>query len=136
MFPTGARPGRLDRHIDFLARLHLVWAAFNAIIGAGVIAFATAAALLRVPAGRLRPGAEIAASVTAAGFLVVAVTAIVWAVVHWWCGRALLGRDRWGRLLALGLAMLNALLFPTGTLLAGYALWVLLQDDARRRFEE
>lgn len=135
MSTTGATAGRLDRHIDFLARLHLVWAAFNGIIGAGVVAFAVAAALLTGPAGETRPGAELAAGVTAAGFLLVAAAALFWAAVHWWCGLALARHDRWGRLLALVLATLNALLFPVGTLLAGYALWVLLQDDARRRFE-
>jgi hypothetical protein len=132
---TSASPGRLDRHIDFLAQLHLVFAAFNGIVGTGVVAFAVAAALLTGPAGRTRPGAELAASVTAAGFAVVAGTALLWAAVHWWCGRALAARDYRGRLLALALATMNGLLFPVGTLLAGYALWVLLQEDVRRRFD-
>jgi len=39
-----------------------------------------------------------------------------------------------GRWLALALATMNAVLFPFGTMLAGYALWVLLQDDTRRLF--
>jgi hypothetical protein len=129
-----APPSRLDRHADFLARLHLVFAAFNAIVGAGVLAFAIAAALLTGPAGRERPGAEIAATLTSAGFLVVAGTALLWAAVHWWCGRAILRRDVRGRWLALALATMNAVLFPFGTMLAGYALWVLLQDDTRRLF--
>jgi hypothetical protein len=132
---THPPPTRLARHADFLAQLHLVFAAFNAIVGAGVVAFAVSAALLRGPAGHTRPGADIAASVTAGGFAVVAGAALVWAVVHWWCGRALLARDHRGRLLGLTLATLNAVLFPIGTLLAAYALWVLLQDDARRLFE-
>ena len=132
---TTTAPTRLDRHVDFLAHLHIVFAAFNGIVGTGVMAFAVSAALLTGPAGRTRPGAEIAASVTAAGFAVVAGTALLWAAVHWWCGRALVARDYRGRLLALALATLNAVLFPIGTMLAGYALWVLLQDATRRRFE-
>jgi hypothetical protein len=135
VFTTNPPEGRLDRHVDFLAQLHVVFAAFNAIVGTGVVAFAVSAALLSGPAGRTRPGAEIAATVTAGGFAVVAGTALLWAVVHWWCGRALLARDHRGRLLALTLATMDALLFPIGTLLAGYALWVLLQDETRRRFE-
>jgi hypothetical protein len=134
--PTPTPAGtRLARHVDFLAQLHLVFAVFNAIVGVGVVAFAVSAALLTGPAGRTRPGAEIAASVTAGGFAVVAAAALVWAAVHWWCGRALLARDYRGRLLGLMLATLNAVLFPIGTMLAGYALWVLLQDPARRLFE-
>lgn len=134
--PSGRlRAGRLDRHIDFLGRLHLVWAAFNGIIGVAMTCFAVSAALLSDAAGEARPGSEIAATVTASAFLVVAAAALVWAAVHAWCGRALLRHDRWGRLLALALGVFNTLMFPLGTGLGGYALWVLLQDDARRRFE-
>jgi hypothetical protein len=132
---TNAPPGRLARHVDFLAQLHLVFSAFNAIVGSGVVLFALSAALLTGPAGRERPGAEIAASITAGGFAVVAAAALVWAAVHAWCGRALLARDPRGRLLGLTLATLNSVLFPIGTMLAGYALWVLLQDETRRLFE-
>jgi hypothetical protein len=130
-----APAGRLDRHVDFLAQLHIVFAAFNGIVGTGVAAFAVSAVLLTGPAGRTRPGAEIAATVTAGGFAVMAGAALLWAAVHWWCGRALLARDHRGRLLALTLATMDALLFPLGTMLAGYALWVLLQEETRRRFE-
>ena len=135
MATTSARQGRLERHVDFLARLHKVFAAFNAIVGLGVAAFAIAAALLTGPAGRTRPGAEIAATVTAAGFLVVAGTALLWAGVHWWCAGALRARDMRGRWLALALATMNGVLFPLGTMLAGYSLWVLLQDETRSLFE-
>jgi hypothetical protein len=38
--------------------------------------------------------------------------------------------------LALALALLNALLFPLGTVLAFYTLWVLLQEEVRARFEK
>jgi hypothetical protein len=73
--------------------------------------------------------------VTAAGFTVVAATALAWAMVHAWCGSALRRHDRWSRMLALALALLNVLLFPLGTVLAFYTVWVLLQEDVRARFE-
>lgn len=133
--PSLGRTGRLDRHIDFVARLFVVWSAFNGIIGTAMVLFAASAALLSRAAGEARPGAEIAATVTAGAFLIVAATALLWAVVHAWCARALLRHDRWGRLLALALGVFNVLLFPFGTALGAYALWVLLQEDARRRFE-
>ena len=38
-------------------------------------------------------------------------------------------------MLALVLSPLNALLFPLGTVLAFYTLWLLPQDDVRVRFE-
>jgi hypothetical protein len=39
-----------------------------------------------------------------------------------------------GRLLALGLAVFDALLVPLGTLLAAYTAWLLLQESGRQRF--
>jgi hypothetical protein len=127
-------PG-LDRHIDFLGRLHLVWALLNAVVACGMAAFAAAAGVLARAAPHEGPGSEIAAILTAAIFLVLAVSAALWAAVHWRCGHALIRHDRFGRHLALALAVGNSMLIPLGTLLAGYALWVLLQEDARAFFE-
>jgi hypothetical protein len=126
---------RFHHHVDFLARLYLVWGAFNAIVGVATAWFAASAALLSRAAGEVRAGADIAATVTAGAFLLVAATALLWAGVHAWCGRALLRHDRWGRLLGLALAGFNALLFPLGTALAAYALWVLFQEEVRQLFE-
>lgn len=130
--PAGSR---LDRHIDFLGVLHLVWAGFNGLVGLAMACFATAAAILATDASAAQPGTEIAAGLTAGGFTIVAATALVWAVVHAWCGAAVRRRDRWGRVVALALTLFNLLLFPFGTMLSGYALWVLLQEDVRVRFE-
>jgi hypothetical protein len=126
--------GRFDAHIEFLGLLYLLWAAFNAILGVAMGLFAASAALLAVAPGG-RPGLELAASFTAAAFAIVAATAVVWALVHAWCGQALRRRQPWSRVLALALALLNALLFPLGTGLAFYTVWVLLHEDVRVRFE-
>jgi hypothetical protein len=127
-------PG-LDRHIDFLGRLHLVWALLNAVVACGMTCFAAAAGVLAMTARHTRPGSEIAAVLTAAIFLVLAISAALWAAVHWRCGHALIRHDRVGRLLALALAIGNSMLIPLVTLLAGYTLWVLLREEARGRFE-
>lgn len=132
---SAGAPGAIERHIDFLAHLHIVWAAFNGIIVAGLAFFGAAAVVLAHAMRATEPGAEIAAVVTAAGFFVLAALSVVWALVHRWCGRALLRRERGGRLFALVLAIGDAFLFPLGTLLAGYTLWVLLPEAARQRFE-
>jgi hypothetical protein len=127
------RAGRPDRHIAFLGILHQLWAAFHGIIGLALGFFAVSAALVASSPDR-QPGAEIAAGVMAVGFAVFAAAALAWSLVHAWCGRALGRRQPAARLFALALALLNALLFPLGTLLAGYTAWVLLQDDVRARF--
>jgi hypothetical protein len=127
------RTGRADRHIAFLGVLHQLWAALHGIIGLALACFAVSAALVAVsPEGR--PEIEIAASVTAAGFAVLAAAALGWSLVHLWCGRALRRHNPAARLLALALALLNAMLFPLGTCLAAYTAWVLLQDDVRAKF--
>ncbi len=47
-------------------------------------------------------------------------------------GRALRRYRPWARLAALGLAVINVVLFPFGTALGAYACWVLLTDEGRR----
>ncbi len=98
-------------------------------------AYAASAAMLAGAPSAVLPGRDVAASVTAAAFLLVAVTTLVWAAAHLWCARALHARDRWGRLLALALAAFNTVLVPFGTLFAGYTLWTLLQERSREAFE-
>jgi hypothetical protein len=44
-------------------------------------------------------------------------------------------RSPLGRVLMLGLAMVNLLVFPFGTGLGAYALWILLTNEGRRLFE-
>lgn len=130
------RRGRLDRHIEFLGNLYFIWAWFNGLIAAGVACFAVSAVLLARATADAQPGTDIAAGVTAGGLLTLAAAAAVWAGVHWWTGRALHRFDRNGRLAALALSIGDSFLLPLGTVLAGYALWVLLQEDARSRLME
>jgi hypothetical protein len=50
-------------------------------------------------------------------------------------GAGLLAHKRWGRILALVVALLGILNFPIGTLVSIYAFWVLLQDASATYFE-
>lgn len=49
-------------------------------------------------------------------------------------GYGLLKRRNWGRVLGIIVAILNLLNFPIGTLLGGYALFVLMQTSASEYF--
>jgi len=49
-------------------------------------------------------------------------------------GRAIHRRQQAGRLAALLLSIPNLVIVPFGTALGIYALWALLNDDARREF--
>jgi threonine/homoserine efflux transporter RhtA len=66
---------------------------------------------------------------------IVALIALVWAILHIVVGRQLKKLRPSARLMTLGLALGNLILFPFGTALGGYALWTLLKDDGRRLFE-
>lgn len=125
--------GSIDSHLELLRWLQWLWAGFNAAIGAAMAAFALAA-ILAGSAWVGVNGTALASGVLAGAFGAVSVAALIWAAAHAWCARALARRDPWGRVIALGLALFDALLVPLGTLLAGYTAWVLMQEEGRRRF--
>ncbi|HEU4556299.1 MAG TPA: hypothetical protein VFS20_00570 [Longimicrobium sp.] len=51
------------------------------------------------------------------------------------CGWGLLTFRRWSRVFGIILSVLQVANFPFGTLMGGYGLWVLLNDDAQRVLE-
>jgi hypothetical protein len=123
------------RHVAFLSRLFLVWSAFNGIVAVAVLAFALAAASLALSSGAERPGTEVAAVVTAATLTVLALAAATWTWVHYFCASGLSAGSARARTLGIALGLFNLMLFPFGTALGVYALWVLLDDEVRTSFE-
>jgi hypothetical protein len=117
-------------HIQALGWLHVLWGAFGVLAGASLalLAVGTRAALIGLDGGGADGVAAVwvlavcGAVLAAAGVLMIAV------------GRSLCRRSQAGRLAALVFALPNLVLVPFGTALGGYALWVLLNDDARREF--
>jgi hypothetical protein len=132
MMPLTAS-GTIDSHLELLGWLHWFWAGFNAVVGAAMAAFALAAVFAGTDSIGVN-GTALASSVLAGAFGLVALAALIWAAAHAWCAHALGRRNPWGRVVALGLAVFDALLVPLGTLLAAYTGWVLLQEEGRRRF--
>ena len=65
----------------------------------------------------------MAARLTGVTITVIALIALVWAVLHLVVGRQLKKYRPSARLMALGLAVGNVILFPFGTALGGYAFW-------------
>ncbi len=126
----------MARHVAFLSRLFLVWSAINGIVAIAVFAFAVAAASLALSSGTERPGTEVAAGVTAATLMVLSLAATTWTWVHYICARGLTDLSPRARTLGIVLGLFNLMLFPFGTALGGYALWVLLDDNVRTAFEQ
>jgi len=123
----------VERHVDILAILYTLYGALAMLLGASLLLLSAGAlAILFGPDGS---AVGFAAGVTATGFAVLGVVALVWGGAHVGASVLLRRRQPAGRVLTLGLAVVNLLVLPFGTALGAYALWILLTDDGRRLFE-
>ena len=83
----------------------------------------------------LGTGVEFAVGVTTAFFAAAGVFALLWGSAHVWAAMLLDRRQPFGRVLTLGLAVVNLVALPFGTAFGIYACWTLLANDGRRLFE-
>ncbi|HEX7281577.1 MAG TPA: hypothetical protein VF239_05945 [Vicinamibacterales bacterium] len=125
----------MKRHVEFLSTLYLVWGAIFVLVAIAGFALAAGAAALATSTGAVRFGSEMAARLTAVSIGVIAVIALMWGLMHLFVGRTLRRHRPSARLMSLGLAIGNLILFPFGTGLGAYACWVLLKDEGRSLFE-
>jgi hypothetical protein len=125
----------VKRHVDFLSTLYLVWGAIFVLVAIAGFALAAGAAALATSSGAVRFGSEMAARLTAVSIAMIALIALIWGALHLFVGRTLRRYRPSARLMSLGLAIGNLILFPFGTGLGGYACWVLLKDEGRSLFE-
>ena len=123
----------MERHVNLLSTLATLWGALAMLIGLSTLLLAAGAMaeLLAPAANRV----DFSAGVTAAFFLIIGVFALVWGGAHVWAAVLLRRRRAFGRVLSLGLAIVNLLVLPFGTAFGVYAFWVLLRDDGRQLFE-
>ena len=123
----------MDRHVTLLGILASLWGALAALVGISMLLLAIGAmAIVDDPDGQR---VALAAGVTLAIFTSVGIFSLLWGVGHVWVAMLLRRRQPLGRVTMLGLAVANLLVFPFGTALGGYALWVLLSNEGRRAFE-
>ena len=125
----------MKRHVDFLSTLFQVWGAIFVVVAVAGFALAAGAAAIATSTGAVRFGSEMAARLTAVSIGLIAIIALVWGMLHYFVGRRLKQFRPSARLMSLGLAIGNLILFPFGTALGGYACWVLLKDEGRSLFE-
>ena len=123
----------MDRHVELLGVLARLWGALAVVVGVSMLLLAAGAfALSAGPEGET---VTLAAGLTAVVFVSIGIFSLVWGVAHMWAAVLLRRRAPSGRLLTLGLGVVNLLVFPFGTALGGYALWILLTHEGRRLFE-
>jgi len=119
--------------VDFVGVLFIVWGLLTALIGLSTLALGLGA----VPLMRATEpgGGQVAAGLTVAVFISLAVIAILWGAAHVAVGMPLRRHRPWARVMALTLGSLDLVLLPFGTALGAYALWVLLHEQGRSLFE-
>jgi hypothetical protein len=123
----------VDRHVRLLAILGTLWGALAILVGVSMMLLAAGAlAILWGPEGDT---VAFPAGVTAAVFVSIGIFSLLWGVGHVWAAMLLRRRVSLGRVIMLGLAVVNLLVFPFGTGLGAYALWILLNNEGRRLFE-
>jgi hypothetical protein len=124
----------VKRHADFLALLYLAWGAIFALVGLAGFALTAGAMAIAGSNGLVADPSDFAAGVTAFTMGLLSTLALLWGLLHLWLGASLRRYRPWARLAALGLAVINVVLFPFGTALGAYACWVLLTEDGRKLF--
>ena len=125
----------MKRHVTFLSTLYLLWGAIFTVVAISGFALAVGAQAIADSAGPVRFGSEMAARLTAYTIGVIATIALIWGGLHLWVGTAIKKYRPSARMMAIGLAVGNMVLFPFGTGLGGYACWVLLNEEGRLLFE-
>ena len=125
----------MRRHVEFLSTLYVTWGVIFAFVAVAGFALAGGAFAIAESNGPVRFGSEMAARLTGVTIAIISIIALVWAVLHIFVGRQLKKLRPSARLMAIGLAVGNMILFPFGTALGGYAGWVLVNEEGRRIFE-
>ena len=123
----------MERHVTILAILTTIWGALAMLVGVSLLLLAVGpVAILSAPQG---DSVGFAAGFLAGVFSLTGLFALIWGGIHVWAATLVRRRQPLGRMLGLGLALVNLLILPFGTALGIYALWVLLTNEGRRLFE-
>jgi hypothetical protein len=123
----------MERHVHLLGILASLWGALAMLVGVSMLLLSAGAVVeLLDPVGA---GVGFAAGLTATVFALIGAFALLWGGAHTWAAVLIQRRRPLGRVLSLGLAVVNLLVLPFGTAFGAYALWVLLTADGRRLFE-
>lgn len=121
----------MQKHLELVGLLYIMAALVTALVAVAVLILGFGALSIV-----WSDGPQMAATVTGATFIVVAVLLALWGVVNAWVGRELRrGHRPVARLAGFGLAILHLFILPFGTALGVYGLWVLLHPETRARFE-
>jgi hypothetical protein len=125
----------MRKHVELLGILYILWGGLFLLTGLAVLALGVGAAAIGASFTPEDAAGRLAATLTAVTFIVLAGVLLVWCVAHIWNGVALRRHGEWARAVGLVLGILDLFVLPFGTALGIYALWVLMNDQARPLFE-
>lgn len=113
----------MHEHLRIVAWIHLAMGALGVLVGIFVFGVMGSVGALT---GDVREGTLLAVlgALLAGFFTLMSVPALVG-------GWGLLKRKPWARILVLILSFMNLFGFPVGTLVGGYSIWVLMQDETK-----
>ena len=123
----------MERHVRLVGILSSLGGKLAMLVGVSMLLLSAGA--LAELLESLGTGVEFAAGVTTAVFAAIGVFALLWGGAHVWAAMLLDRRQPFGRVLTLGLAVVNLVALPFGTAFGIYACWTLLANDGRRLFE-
>ena len=120
--------------VDVVGILFIVWGLLTTLVGVSTLALGIGAVAVIASAAPGTGGGDVAAGLTAFAFTALAIMAMTWGAAHVIVGVPLRRHRPWSRLAALMLGAVDLLLLPYGTALGVYAVWILLNEDAKRLF--
>ena len=113
----------MDQHLKIVGWMHLVFGALGVL---GAVVFGGFGAIVGLFSGE--PGGLMAGGVIGLLAIFFGLLALPSLMGGW----GLLNYKPWARILVIVLSVLNLLNIPFGTLIGGYSLWVLLNDETRQ----
>jgi hypothetical protein len=132
-----SRPGVavVQKHINLLGILHLLWGGLNAILGVALMTLGLGAAAILKTSDSSGQG-HVAAGVMAGVFMIIAGALLIWGTLQLLVGVGLRQYRPWARPVTIALSVLNIFFLPFGTAVGVYGLWVLVHDSARVLFHQ
>jgi hypothetical protein len=127
----------MEKHVTVVAILHLVYSAMGLI--AGIIVFAVFSGIGAIITHA--PDTSVDEAFGAASILwgigtVIAVLLVLFAIPAIIGAIGLLKKKEWGRILILIVSFFDLLHIPLGTLLGGYSIWVLFNNETIALFSK
>ncbi len=113
----------MERHINLVAYLHIAYGALLVLSAIFVFVVISGSGALSGDAGAFAITTGIAG--------IIGTILIVLAIPAFIVGFGLLRRHDWSRVLTIIMSIIYLFSVPIGTIIGGYSLWVMMQDETR-----